>query len=303
MTTMIGRFLKYVEISTKLASLFPFLLGIAYSYTRYSELNVANTALFFAAMIIFDMGTTALNNFIDSRSNGQPLGFSRRTALVILLTLMTIATALGVCLALRTDLVILLAGAACFAVGILYTFGPAPISRMPLGEIFSGVFMGFFIPFLIVQVNAPSGSLANATIDRHMFTLALRWPALLELGLLTVTPMATIANIMLANNICDVEHDRLVNRLTLPSYIGLKASINIFAGLYYASLASWIALVGLGILTPWSLVALLVVIPVEKNIRRFRQIQTKKDTFAVSLQNFLLLMVPLVAAVILSSLI
>lgn len=298
---MIGRFFKYVEISTKLASLFPFLLGAAYAFKAYKTLNVINTALFFAAMIIFDMGTTALNNFIDTRSNGQPLGFSRRTALVILLALMVIATALGSVLALRTDLIILLAGAACFAVGILYTFGPAPISRMPLGEIFSGVFMGFFIPFLIVQVNAPSGSLANATIDRHMFTLALRWPALLELVLLTVTPMATIANIMLANNICDVEHDRLVNRLTLPSYIGLPAAINIFAGLYYASLASWIALVALGILTPWSLAALLVVIPVEKNIRKFRLVQTKKDTFAVSLQNFLLLMVPLVAAVVLSS--
>lgn len=297
---MIGRFLKYVEISTKLASLFPFLLGIAYAYTRYSELNVANTALFFAAMIIFDMGTTALNNFIDTRTNGQSLGFSRRTALVILLVLLSIATLLGIFLALRTDLVILLAGAACFAVGILYTFGPAPISRMPLGEIFSGLFMGFFIPFLAVQINAPAGAMANVTLDSHMFTLALRWPELIKLFVLTLTPIATIANIMLANNICDVEHDRLVNRFTLPAYIGLRAAINIFALLYYAALASWIALVALGMVTPWSLVALLVAVPVEKNIRKFRKIQTKQDTFAVSLQNFLLLMVPLVAFVFLS---
>jgi 1,4-dihydroxy-2-naphthoate octaprenyltransferase len=297
---MIGRFFEYVEISTKLASLFPFLLGLAYAFKEYSSLNVVNTALFFASMIIFDMGTTALNNFIDTRSNGQSLGFSRRTALAILLALLAIATALGIWLALRTDLIILLAGAACFAVGILYTFGPAPISRMPLGEIFSGLFMGFFIPFLVLQVNAPAGSFANATIDRHMFTLALRWPALLQLLLVTITPIATIANIMLANNICDLEHDRLVNRLTLPSYIGLPAAINVFASLYYTSLASWVALVGLGILPLWALVALLVFIPVEKNIRKFRKIQSKKDTFAVSLQNFLLLMAPLVAIFALS---
>lgn len=297
---MIGRFFKYVEISTKLASLFPFLLGLAYAFKEYSSLNVANTALFFASMIIFDMGTTALNNFIDTRTNGQSLGFSRRTALAILLVLLVIATVLGILLALRTDLIILLAGAACFAVGILYTFGPAPISRMPLGEIFSGLFMGFFIPFLVIQINAPSGSFANATLDLHMFTLALRWPELIKLGILTITPIATIANIMLANNICDVEHDRLVNRFTLPSYIGLPAAINIFALLYYASLASWIALVGLGMLTPWALALLLVFVPVEKNIRKFRKIQTKQDTFAVSLQNFLLLMVPLVTFVFLS---
>jgi hypothetical protein len=42
--------------------------------------------VFFASMLVFDMATTALNNFIDTRSNGQPLPFARRTALLILVT-------------------------------------------------------------------------------------------------------------------------------------------------------------------------------------------------------------------------
>lgn len=293
---MLSRFFSYVEIRTKLASLFPFLLGLAFVHSRYQAIDWVHTGLFFASMLIFDMATTALNNFIDTRSNGQPLPFARRTALTILVVMLILATVLGILLALATDLTILLAGAACFAVGICYTFGPAPISRMPLGESFSGLFMGFFIPFLVAQINAPAGSLVIARVDWQLATLILRWPELLKLFLLTVTPVATIANIMLANNICDLEHDRTVSRLTLPHYIGLPAALNVFAGLYYASLASWVLLIALGLITPWILPALLVAVPIEKNIRRFRKLQTKKDTFAVSIQNFLLLMLPLVIA-------
>ena len=293
---MLNRFFSYVEIRTKLASLIPFLLGLAFVYSRYQTIKWILTGVFFASMLVFDMATTALNNFIDTRSNGQPLPFARRTALLILVSLLILATALGLVLAFSTDLTILLAGAACFAVGIFYTFGPAPLSRMPLGEIFSGLFMGFFIPFLVAQINAPSGSLVFIHLDWQMFNLALRWPELLILFLVTVTPVATIANIMLANNICDLEHDRMVSRLTLPHYIGVPAALNVFAGLYYASLVSWVVLAAFGLVTPWILVTLLVAIPVEKNIRKFRQLQTKKDTFAVSIQNFLLLMLPLVVA-------
>ncbi|MDD2457891.1 MAG: UbiA family prenyltransferase [Eubacteriales bacterium] len=293
---MLSRFFSFVEIRTKLASLVPFLLGLAFAYSRFQAIQWFLTGLFFASMIVFDMATTALNNFIDTQSNGQPLPFPRKTARVILAVLLVLATGLGLVLAFSTDLTILLAGAACFAAGIFYTFGPAPISRMPLGEIFSGLFMGFFIPFLVVQINAPTGSLVFIQLDWQMLTLALRWPELVKLFLVTVTPVATIANIMLANNMCDLEHDRMVSRLTLPHYIGVPAALNVFAGLYYASLLSWVALAALGLVTPWVLAALLVTLPVEKNIRKFRKLQTKKDTFAVSIQNFLLLMLPLVVA-------
>jgi len=71
-----------------------------------------------------------------------------------------------------------------------------------------------------------------------MFTLALHWPELVKLLLVTVTPVATIANIMLANNICDVAHDIQVNRFTLPYYIGSKRAVQLFAALYAASYAS-----------------------------------------------------------------
>lgn len=42
-------FLKLVEIRTKLASLFPFLIGILFVIYRYDEFDPLNTAIFFLA--------------------------------------------------------------------------------------------------------------------------------------------------------------------------------------------------------------------------------------------------------------
>ena len=61
----IKTFLELVEIQTKLASFFPFLLGALFAALYFKEFNLGNTLLFFAAMLIFDMTTTAINNFMD----------------------------------------------------------------------------------------------------------------------------------------------------------------------------------------------------------------------------------------------
>lgn len=297
---MFKRFLAYVEISTKLASLFPFLLGLVLTVKFYGQANWANTAIFFASMLLFDMTATAINNFIDTRTNGRPLQFSRPVGLAIILVMLILAIALGLLLTLRTDLVVLVAGAACFAVGIFYTFGPAPISRMPLGEIFSGLFMGFFIPFLVLQVNAPAGSLVSLLLDPQLVTVSLRWPALLNLILWTVTPMATIANIMLANNICDIEHDVAVSRLTLPYYIGKAWSLKLFATLYALSFISWIALIALGQLSVWALLLFILIVPVIQNLKIFFQKQIKSETFAICLKIFLLQNAALLVAALVS---
>ncbi|MFX4053976.1 1,4-dihydroxy-2-naphthoate prenyltransferase, partial [Streptococcus suis] len=55
----------------------------------------------------------------------------------------------------RTSWLLLPMGGLCFLIGILYTFGPIPLSRMPLGEVFSGVTMGFCIFFLAVFIQQP----------------------------------------------------------------------------------------------------------------------------------------------------
>ena len=299
---MLKRFLSFIEIRTKLASVMPFILGVAYAGFAFGQINLLNTLLFFGSMLLFDMTTTGLNNYMDTKKNGAPLQFSLPAARLILLLMLLLATVCGLLLVWQAGLVVLAFGAACFLVGILYTAGPAPIAHMPLGEIFSGLFMGFCIPFLTVYVNAPPASLIDYVWNGQILGLNFNIVNLFSLAVLTIAPICGIANIMLANNICDLEYDVSIKRFTLPYYIGRKKALWLFAGLNAISLASVLALAILQILPLYVLAALPFYIPIWINVRKFFKIQDKKQTFPLSVQNFLLQIVPLILVVVIAAL-
>ena len=242
-------------------------------------------------MFIFDLTTTAINNYIDTRNNHQILQFKRSHALVILLLLFATSTAFGIYLVILTDVVVLLLGGVCFLSGILYTFGPIPISRLPLGEIVSGLFYGFFIPFLILYINMPKGTFLIFEIDIALMALHIRFNILplIAVILLSVTPAFTTANIMLANNICDLEKDIAVKRYTLPYYLGDR-SLPLFALIYYVTYMATILMVLFNILSPLTLLSLLTIFIVQKHIRQFYKVQAKETTFLVSIKNYLIIM-------------
>nr|WP_024833369.1 UbiA family prenyltransferase [Ruminiclostridium josui] len=287
---MIGRFLNYVEIKTKITSTFAFLITMAYLFYIGSPVDWRLTLIFFASMFIFDMTTTAINNYIDSKTNHQSLGFKRKIALAIIFVMLGISTALGLYLAYLSDVVVLLIGAVCFMCGILYTFGPIPISRQPLGEIFSGLFYGLLIPFILLYINLPEDTLLKLSLNFTAINLQLNIMPLFTVVLLSVPPVCTTANIMLANNICDLERDITVKRFTLPYYLGKRKSVYLFAGLYYLGYLDIILMVVLGKL-PWvCLLSLATVYPVQKNINQFFKVQDKAKTFIVSIKNYVLIM-------------
>ena len=286
---MLVKFFNYVEIKTKITSTFTFLLAIGFLLYQGREIIWGKTILFFAGMFFFDLTTTAINNYIDSKNNGQILAFKRKTALLIIYLLFAISTVLGIYLACITDLVVLVVGGICFLCGVFYTYGPLPISRMPLGEVVSGFFYGIVIPFILMYINSPEGTFLNYSLSFETVSLSLQLVPLLTLLLFAVTPFSVTANIMLANNICDLEKDVLVKRHTLPYYIG-KMAVPLFAGFYYITYFSMILMVLFGLLPPIVLISLLTIIPVHKNIRMFYKKQDKATTFNVSILNFILIM-------------
>lgn len=286
---VIGTFLNYVEIKTKITSTFAFLITIAYLFYIGNPVNWKLTLIFFLAMFIFDLTTTAINNYIDTKTNHQSLGFKRETALAIIFVMLGISTALGLYLAYLSDFVVLLIGAVCFMCGILYTFGPIPISRQPLGEIFSGLFYGLLIPFILLYINLPKGTLINLSVNFTAINLNVNIIPTLTIILLSIPPVCTTANIMLANNICDLERDIMVKRFTLPFYLGRKA-VYLFAGLYYLVYFDIILMVVLGKLPVVCLLSLITVYPVQKNINLFFKEQDKATTFIVSIKNYVLIM-------------
>jgi 1,4-dihydroxy-2-naphthoate octaprenyltransferase len=296
---MVKRFLSYVEIKTKITSTFAFLLTIAYILYRGQKIDWLRTLIFFGSMFLFDLTTTAINNYIDSKTNGQQLQFERRTALGIIYVLFTVSSFLGIYLALITDIVVFLAGGLCFLTGILYTYGPVPISRQPLGEAMSGIFYGLFIPFLLLYINMPEGTFLTLELGWDRISLELMVYPAASLLLLSVPPVCTTANIMLANNICDKEKDIKVKRHTLPYYLGDKA-LYLFAAIYYLAYISIAAMVLLGILSPLCLVSLLTIFPVQRNISIFMKRQDKAVTFITAIKNYVLIMGSLTAMVFIS---
>jgi len=286
---LLGRFLKFTEIKTKITSVFAFLISVAYLFYLDEDINWKATIVFALSMFIFDLTTTAINNYIDTKTNGQPLQFKRTTALRIIIVMLVVSTALGLYLVYLTDFIVLIAGGICFLCGVLYTYGPVPISRVPLGEVFSGIFYGFMIPFLMLYINLPEGTLFSYAISLQTISISLNVRPLLELFLLSVIPTAATANIMLANNICDVEKDIKVNRFTLPFYLG-KKSLFLFRAVYYAIYADFLLMVILGILPPVFLLTLITFIPVVKNTKVFLEEQDKEKTFIVSIRNYVIIM-------------
>jgi len=300
---VLERFLNYVEIRTKITSTFAFLLTIAFLYYLEQPINWRLTLLFFAAMFLFDLTTTAINNYIDTKTNHQTLQFRRGVALAIIILLLGVSTVFGLALVYLTDIVVLLLGGLCFLCGILYTFGPVPISRQPWGEILSGIFYGFFIPFLLFYINMPVGTYLTLDWNLQTISLDLQIFPIFTVLILSVIPVCTTANIMLANNICDLEHDILVKRYTLPYYLGKKASLYLFAVIYYGTYLAVILMTALKILPPVCLISLVSLIPVQKNINTFFKVQEKSSTFVTSIKNYVIIMGTNAALIFLSGLI
>jgi 1,4-dihydroxy-2-naphthoate octaprenyltransferase len=181
-----------------------------------------------------------------------------------------------------------------FSVGILYSAGPIPISRTTFGELFSGFFMGLIIPFLVVYISIFDQNPIGLSLDGSYIALILNWKILLPIILVSLPAMFCIANIMLANNICDVEDDLANKRYTLPIHVGRKGALVLYDALYIFSFLDILICVILGYLPLVSLLCLFTAIIVFKNIKAFHALQTKKDTFALAVKNMILIMLPLI---------
>jgi len=286
---VINRFLDYVEIKTKITSIFAFLITIAFLFYKGQQINWKLTFIFFIAMFIFDLTTTAINNYIDTKTNNQTLQFKRRIALIIIYILFAISASFGLYLAYLTDFVILLLGGLCFLCGVFYTYGPIPLSRQPLGEIFSGIFYGLLIPFIIMYINMPQGTFLSLNLNTEIISLEIKIRPIITILLFSIAPICTTANIMLANNICDLEKDVLVKRYTLPYYLGNKA-LYLFALIYYVTYIATIIMVQLKILSPICLISLLTIFIVQKNISLFFIKQDKRATFILAIKNYIIIM-------------
>jgi 1,4-dihydroxy-2-naphthoate polyprenyltransferase len=307
-------FFKLVEIQTKVASMIPFMLGTSYVLYRFGSFNIINFLLMLISLLSFDMTTTALNNYFDYKRAIKKHGFGYEshnaivshnlkegTVVAVIVFMLILAVTAGIMLYLNTGFVVLLLGAISFAIGILYSFGPIPISRTPFGEIFSGFTMGFVITFLAVYIHIRDFGFIMTTYFGGYLNISLNLPELLYIILISVLPICGIANIMLANNICDIEDDIANRRYTLPVYVGRENALKLFKAIYYIGYSAVVIALFLKILPILSVAALATLIIVNKNIKEFYKLQTKKDTFILAVKNFAVSNLALIFTIALSA--
>jgi len=279
-------FLELVEIKAKIASVWPFLLGLIFVWANFTHLNWGISGLFFIAMFLFNMAVDINDNYQDytKADDNQAAEWKRHTNIIgvhhlsvrgifaLMASFAGVAGLIGLYLVWLTGWPLLVMGVFCFLVGYLYAGGPKPLSGTPTGEFFAGFTMGFMIMAITVYLNL---------YQTTALTLTLWLRVLLASG---VAVMA-IAALLLANNICDAQEDLDLNRKTIVYYLGVKRALWLFAGFYLVGYLSLIGSVLLGDLPVWSLLALVSVVPVTKNVRGLFAVQVKKQTFILAVRN------------------
>ena len=162
-----------------------------------------------------------------------------------------VAAVVGLALAVAVDLRLLLVGVVAIAAAVLYTGGPRPYGYSGLGEVAVLLFFGFV---------ATAGS---AYVQLESVPTAAWWGAV-AVGLLACA-------ILLANNIRDVDTDRVAGKRTLPVRTGVAAGRGVFAG---CVAGAFVAVAAVGVVHPPALIAL-AALPLA--VQPVRLVMTRRD--------------------------
>lgn len=288
MTQQMTHFLSFVEIRTKLATVLPFLTALAYVFYTRGTINGRATLIYLVSALLMDMSITAINNHVGHREENKIPHYTQGVGLSIIAIMMAGSAVLGLYLAVTYGgLTILLVGLLCVIVGFMYSAGPLPISKTLYGEAIAGTFVTTVVMFVVIWVNDPGFRPLAVFFDGDNWVLQGMVDVIATLRFLILTlPLAfCAANILLANNICDVEEDR-PHRYTIVHNLGIEKSLWLFACLYHWAYSFVVLAVVLNIVPVWALLALLTYLPVQKGTAIFLANQDKETTFPLSVKHF-----------------
>ncbi|EQC96269.1 MAG: prenyltransferase [Lactococcus lactis] len=276
-------FAELIELKAKTASIFPFLLGLAYSLYHYKSVNLSALAIYFVAMFMFNCFVDIWDNYNDYHKAVDTDDYQKNTNIIgrenlsmgLIKSLLAFfffgSLILGIIVALMTGWAVFWLGLLCYAVGVFYAGGPKPLSSLPLGELLSGLTMGYVIFLICLYINSSQNFVWSFANLATTFLIALPNTLL-------------IANLMLANNTCDLEEDEANHRYTIVHYIGKKAALIWWTTALILAFVAIVVAVILGLLSPIMLLILLIAPLMIKFARPYLQKQVKKETFISSVK-------------------
>ena len=283
------KFNALVQIQTIIISALPYIIGSVMASYYYHNFNLVYSLWLFLAVICFHLAVNGHNQYTDYARYKQnhitsynnileKFNITKSWARKIIIILTLISAIIGTILSIKVGWIILLIGILSYLIGYCYSGGPYPILKTPFGEPASGITMGYNITFLGLYINM---------YNVHPFDNFFWAKAIIVAG----PAIFVIANVMLANNICDVAEDVKIGRKTLPYYTGRKTALTILCCYYVLAYIFLILGIVLKYLPVITLGSLLTIPLVYHTTKTFVKNQHKESTFTGILVNVLLVLI------------
>jgi len=224
--------------------------------------NVLHYVLAFIGALFLQVAANLINEYFDFKrgaDEGKVAGQGMTIKNKVLSPNAVLAGAIGTVLAgvviglfllTRTGWPLLWIGIGGVLVVVTYTAGPFPLAYNGLGEAAVGIFMG---PVMVLGAY-------------YVTAEQLSWDPVTA----AIPIMFTVAAILHANNIRDMEADRAVNKKPLAVRLGRDGAIKEYVFLMYGAYVALVLLVLLRIMPPTVLVALVTLPEARRLVRVFR---------------------------------
>ena len=287
--SIIQKFNALVQIQTIIISALPYIIGSLMASYYYHHFNLVYRLWLFIAVISFHLAVNGHNQYTDylrykknhvtSYNNIlEKFDISRKWARNVIILLILVSATIGIILSFKVGWIILLIGFFSYLIGYCYSGGPYPILKTPFGEPASGITMGYNITLLGLYINIYN----IHPFDDFFWAKAI---------IVACPAIFVIANVMLANNICDMEEDVKIGRKTLPYYIGHKNALIVLCTYYVLAYLFLVLSIVLHYLPTLALCSLLTIPLVYHSTRTFVTDPHKETTFKGILMNVLLVLV------------
>ena len=252
------------------ASSIPVLLGgVIAAYDGHSNLFLFGLTLIGAVAI--HAGTNLINDYYDYRKGADTERTMGQGGLIqkgLLtprwifwegITAFVLGSVFGLYLVTVSGPFILLLGVVSILAGFFYTAGPAALAYIGLGEITVFVFMG---PIMVIGTY-------------YVQARTVGWPVLLA----SLPIGCLVAAILHANNLRDMDSDRLINKRTLAIVLGRQRANIEYFGLVGAAYVLLLLSVLLG-WSPWY--TLLAVVTFPSALAIMRRVATNTDALTLN---------------------
>lgn len=234
---------------TLTASFIPVFVGTMFAYIKEDTFHALLFVAMLLASILIQAATNMFNEYYDfvrGLDNEESVGIggtivrdgvAPKTVLRLGLLFFAIAIILGLYICMASSWWIAVVGAISMGIGYLYTGGPLPIAYTPFGELFAGFLMGTVI----------------IAISYYIQTLTVTG----EVILVSLPIAIFIGAILLANNIRDLDNDKISGRKTIAILLGHNNAVRFMASLFIIAYGITIVLIITGILPLWSVFTLI----------------------------------------------